>query len=183
MYAIAFELVSHTDSAMDESRRLRFVRGYQTESTLSSGALWALPIMLRVCLVENLRRLATQVATAQHQREEAQEWAERLLAVAAEDADALSEILEERGTEREALEPPFAVQLMQWLRDQGPPSIPIVNWLEEQLARQGATYDNLIRQVHQTEAVNLVSGRELHREPSVSVRLRLVGVLREHESA
>ncbi|MHB0939724.1 MAG: hypothetical protein ACYC6A_25280 [Armatimonadota bacterium] len=57
VYGIAIELISHTDGRLDEEYLLSFMRGYQVETTLSSGELWALPIMAKIALVQNLQRL------------------------------------------------------------------------------------------------------------------------------
>ena len=42
-----------------------FVAAYQSVSTLKLGELWAIPIMLRLALIENLRRLASRIAYQQ----------------------------------------------------------------------------------------------------------------------
>jgi len=41
-----------------------FVEAYQDVATLTLGELWAVPIMLRLALIENLRRVAARVADA-----------------------------------------------------------------------------------------------------------------------
>ncbi|MFO0850629.1 MAG: hypothetical protein U0871_19035 [Gemmataceae bacterium] len=58
IYAIAVALISCTDSHLDDAQILRFVQAYQTVSPLATGELWAVPTMLRLALLENLRRLA-----------------------------------------------------------------------------------------------------------------------------
>ena len=71
VYALALELVLHTDSALDEETLIRFLREYQTVAPLSIGEVWAVPIMLRLVLVENLRRVAAQMVRARRCRQEA----------------------------------------------------------------------------------------------------------------
>ena len=39
----------------------RFITAYQSITALSLGELWAVPIMLRLALIENLRRVAARV--------------------------------------------------------------------------------------------------------------------------
>ena len=60
VYGLAVELVAHTDSHLDGENITRFVQAYQTVAPLRSGEVWAVPIMLRVALIENLRRLIDQ---------------------------------------------------------------------------------------------------------------------------
>ncbi len=58
---MAEELVLHTDSVIQQEDLHAFVTEFQNVTPLSIGEIWALPIMLRLSLVENLRRLAAQM--------------------------------------------------------------------------------------------------------------------------
>lgn len=60
-YQLALELIVHTDSVVQHDDLTAFINEFQNVSPLSIGELWALPIMLRLALVENLRRLAGQM--------------------------------------------------------------------------------------------------------------------------
>ncbi len=74
VYMIAVLLVAHTDSRLDDTQVLRFVQTYQEASPLTTGELWAIPTMLRLAVLENLRRLATQMQATREQRERAVAW-------------------------------------------------------------------------------------------------------------
>ncbi len=80
VYWLALELIAHTDSALEESTLTEFIHAYQTVTPLTIGELWAVPIMLRLVLVENLSRLAEGVMVARAARLEARRWVERFLA-------------------------------------------------------------------------------------------------------
>src|SRR5207244_8699099 len=71
VYGIAWAFVAHTDSRFDPEALRRFVRAYQRVQPLTVGELWAVPITLRVVLVENLRRLTESVVRARAARHEA----------------------------------------------------------------------------------------------------------------
>src|SRR5438132_7573871 len=75
VYALALELVAHCDSCLDEANITRFVQAYQTVTPLTIGEVWAVPIMLRLVVIDNLRRLAEQVVHSHSQRREAKAWA------------------------------------------------------------------------------------------------------------
>jgi cyclic beta-1,2-glucan synthetase len=77
-YAVALELIAHTDSALDETTLTRFVQAYQSVTPLTIGELWAVPIMLRLGLLENLGRLAQQMLDAWAQRRAAENCARAL---------------------------------------------------------------------------------------------------------
>ena len=64
VFALAWAFVAHSDSRFDPDALMRFIAAYQRTQTLEIGELWALPITLRIVLVENLRRLAERVVAA-----------------------------------------------------------------------------------------------------------------------
>ncbi|HEY3111653.1 MAG TPA: hypothetical protein VGL23_23050, partial [Chloroflexota bacterium] len=74
VYAIAVDFIAHTDARLDRENLVRYVEGYQEIAALTIGELWAIPIMLRLALVENLRRLARQERAAREQRDRADAW-------------------------------------------------------------------------------------------------------------
>jgi cyclic beta-1,2-glucan synthetase len=71
VYGIAWAYVAHTDSVLDPYLFTAFLNAYQDVSELSLGELWALPTTLRVVLLENLRRVADQIAEGKASREAA----------------------------------------------------------------------------------------------------------------
>ncbi|MBV8384016.1 MAG: hypothetical protein JOZ63_15505, partial [Planctomycetaceae bacterium] len=58
VFALALALVAHSDSGLDEPRISRYVEAFQSIAPMNTGELWAVPTMLRLALVENLRRIA-----------------------------------------------------------------------------------------------------------------------------
>ena len=62
VYDIALEAIAHGDGRVDAESLRRFVAAYQTVAPLKLGELWAIPIMLRLALIENLRRVAARIA-------------------------------------------------------------------------------------------------------------------------
>ena len=57
VYDLVLELISHVDAQIDAEPLRAFVAAYQTVAALKLGELWAVPIMLRLALIENLRRV------------------------------------------------------------------------------------------------------------------------------
>jgi cyclic beta-1,2-glucan synthetase len=73
IYELAHELVVHTDSSLDEEIIAGVVTAYQQIAPLTSGEVWAIPIMLRLVLAENLRRLCSHMLITRRCRNEARE--------------------------------------------------------------------------------------------------------------
>src|SRR5436853_424819 len=74
-------LEQHAESRFDPEALRRFVRAYQRVQPLTVGELWAVPITLRVVLVENLRRLTESIVRARAARHEADVLADELLGI------------------------------------------------------------------------------------------------------
>ena len=72
VYAIAVELIAHVDGLLDEETIVRFLRTYQSVAPLTVAEVWAIPIMLRVVLVDTLRRLAAQYSLSLRCRRKAE---------------------------------------------------------------------------------------------------------------
>ncbi len=139
---IAWAFVAHTDSRFDPEMLHRFVRAYQRVAPLTIGELWAVAIALRIVLVENLRRLAERIVRSRAAREEADGLADGLLGVPGRTR--LSPATALRRFEDVPLARAFAVQLAQRLREQDPAVMPALRWLDERLAEQRTTVDNLV---------------------------------------
>lgn len=152
IYAVALAVIAHTDSRLDTNTLRRFIASYQTVAPLSIGELWAVAITLRLSLVENLRRLATAIVLARQEREDADKLADKLLEFASRQPIAIMPLVEERLGKREALPQTFVVQLVQRLREQHPSVMPVLDWLEKQLAMPGTSIEQLVHAEHQRQA-------------------------------
>jgi cyclic beta-1,2-glucan synthetase len=153
VFGLAWAFVAHTDSHFEPELLRRFAAAYQRVQPLTIGELWAIPITLRIVLVENLRRLADDIVRCQAARQEADVLADRMLDGDSHETEAPDMVL--RGIE-DPLRVPFAVQLIQRLCDQDPKEVPALRWLYGRLAAQGTTADDIVREEHQRQgAVNV----------------------------
>ena len=154
---LAWAFVEHTDSRFERDTLERFVRRFQRVQPLTIGELWAVPIALRIVLVENLRRLAEQIVKGRAACHEADALADELLGLAGRPARPLAF----RSLHAAALPMAFTVQLVQRLRDQDPESTPALAWLDQQLAASGTSADELVRVELQNQAATNVTVRNV----------------------
>jgi cyclic beta-1,2-glucan synthetase len=159
VYGLAWAFVAHTDSRFDPEMLRRFVRSYQRVQPLTIGELWAVAITLRVVLVENLRRLAERIVRGRAERQQADKLADDLLGLGGRAAESAATTL--RRFEGGQLAPSFVVQLVQRLRDQDPVVMPALRWIEEHLAAQGTTADEIVLARHQQQAATNVTVRNV----------------------
>src|SRR2546427_3839585 len=159
VYGIAWAFVAHTDSRFDPDALRRFVLAYQRVQPLTVGELWAVAITLRVVLVENLRRLTESIVRGRAARQTADALADELLGLSGRPLETAAWALQE--FEDAPLVTAFAVQLVQRLRDQDPAVTPALRWLNERLAGQGTTPDDIVRVEHQRQAAMNVTVRNV----------------------
>ncbi|MDP2182543.1 MAG: glucoamylase family protein [Actinomycetota bacterium] len=157
VYEAIATLVSHTDSRIDEDYVLRFIGGYQDSSPLTIGEVWAIPIMLRVALVENLRRLSRQVVRVHQDTWLADTWADRLLITAQDDPSQLRTLIDELDVSQTAASATFYIRLSQRLQGQDVGGDALNAWLERRLTAAGISLEDASHTHQQEQAADQVS--------------------------
>ncbi len=157
VYDLAVELVSHVDARIDFAHLTAFVAAYQEVTPLTLGELWAIPIILRLALIENLRRVAALLSAARVDRNIADEWADRLLAVAENDPSKLIVTVARMAQTDVSLSEAFVTEFWRRAQEKAPAFKVALNWLEEQLATQGFTIEHLVQTESQRQAADQVS--------------------------
>jgi len=152
VYLIARELIAHTAGRLDLDTLVDFTAAYQKVAPLSIGETWAVPIMLRLALVEELQRLVDEIVAARRSREQARTL-ESSLAVGGVRTDAeIDALLRAEMRTNRRLSAAFVVEVLQWLRDQPMSAAPAWVALQRALEAQGDTPEELLRAEHQREA-------------------------------
>jgi cyclic beta-1,2-glucan synthetase len=156
-YAIALELISHVDGRVDAESLRAFVASYQTITPLRLGELWAIPIMLRLALLENLRRVVARVAEGRRDRERAAYWIDRMLETAAKTPAEVVLVLAEMVRENPPLTTAFISEFASRMQGQGAALIFPITWLEHRVAEQGQSIETIFQQASQSQAADQVS--------------------------
>ena len=159
IYALALELISHQDGRVVADNAMQFVAAYQTVEPLQVGELWAFPIMLRLALLENLRRVGVRIAVRRTERDAAIAWADRMLATAEKKPKQLIQLLAEFASDNAdvPLTAPFVEEFFARLQALGPAMAFVQTWIEHQLQEQGVTATQLWQVASRTEAANQIS--------------------------
>ncbi len=156
-YDIAVEIISHSDGHIDLNNLTGFITSYQETTFLKIGELWAFPIMLRLALLENLRRLSIQMAVDMTNKSLADEWADKLIETAEKDHKNLVLVIADMTRSEPPMVSSFVAELTRRLQEKGSSlSLPI-NWIEQQLSENGLTSDELVQQENQKQAADQVS--------------------------
>lgn len=157
VYDIALETIAHGDGRVDPDSLSRFVAAYQTVIPLRLGELWAIPIMLRLALIENLRRVAVRIGAGRIDRDIAVAWANRLTEIARQDPKNLILVIADMARSHPPMTTPFVSELARRLQGQGPALALPLTWIEQQLGESGLSIEQLVRSGTQQQAADQVS--------------------------
>ena len=157
VYDLALELISHVDGRIDAESLRSFVAAYQRERPLKLGELWAVPIMMRQALIENLRRVAARIATGRLDRNSASQWADRFIQCVETSPKDLVLCLADMARPNPVLSSAFVAELARRLRGQSPGLAFPLTWVEQRLSENGQTIEQMVQIEGQQQAVDQVS--------------------------
>lgn len=155
IYGLLIELIEHTDSQLKSDTLKGFINAYQLQIPLSSGELWAIPVMLRIILLENIRRLTEQILFTQAEREAADRWVLPLLET--EHSPEEWEIRLKSLSPQEEYSSAYAEQILKRIRELGTDVIPLLQWVDRAVAKQDTTIEELAKLERQRQTMCQVS--------------------------
>ena len=157
VYDIALEIISHGDGRVDTSSLRRFISAYQSVTPLKLGELWAIPIMLRLALIENLRRVAARVMADWRYRGKAVRWADNMTATAERDPKSVVLVVADMARSNPPMTGPFVAEMARRLQGQSPALALPLSWIEQRLAESGQSIEHLVQLEAQQQAANQVT--------------------------
>jgi len=157
VYDIALETISHGDGRVDPESLSGFVTAYQTVTSLNLGELWAIPIMLRLALIENLRRVAVRIIIDRIDRNSADYWADLMTETAEKDPKSLILVIADMARSGQPMVSSFVSELTRRLQGQGPALALPLTWIEQRLSESGLTIKQLVQSENQQQAADQVS--------------------------
>lgn len=148
VYGIALELVSHTGGRIDEKLIVNFIKSYQKKSSLTSGELWAVPIILKMAIIENIRYICSEINETMLQREKADKIAGKFFSegkiLSQEDLNNIN-LLSREDTN---LSPTFVEHLIGLLRKNGRDPGPVIHSIDNILSSKDTSVNEMIEREH-----------------------------------
>ena len=141
VYELAITLISHTEGRIDLENVDLFVEAFQRVAPLSIGELWAVPAMLRLGLIENVRRMALRTVQRLSEVESADMWATRILTASEQGAAALGRTLDDFVSDPPALTAIFVSRFLHQIRLSRGAFPPLV-WLERWIAEEALSAED-----------------------------------------
>ncbi|MEO8143336.1 MAG: glucoamylase family protein, partial [Betaproteobacteria bacterium] len=157
VYDIALETISHGDGQVDAESFGRFIAAYQSVTPLTLGELWAVPIMLRLALIENLRRVGTRIVAHRMGRNVAEFWAGQMTETAQHDPKSLILVVADMARSNPPMSSAFVAELARQLQGQSAALAMPLNWIEQRLSELGLSIAQLVQSENQQQAADQVS--------------------------
>jgi len=157
VYDIVLELIAHVDAQIDAEPLRAFVASYQSVTSLKLGELWAIPIMLRLGLIENLQRVTTRLTIARADRDLANLWVDRLQEIAEKHPSRLVVVVADMAKSDLPVSSSFVAEFCQRLARQSPVLHLARSWLEQRMGELGLAIAQLVQIESQNQAADQVS--------------------------
>ncbi len=157
VYDLAMQAIAHGDGRIDAETMSRFVAAYQTVAPLKLGELWAIPIMLRLALIENLRRMGVRVMHDGQDHRLADQWADRLNQTADENPKHMVLVVADMARSEPPLTGAFVAELTRRLQGRSAVLAMPMGWIEQWVADGGHSIEALVHAESQQQASDQVS--------------------------
>lgn len=155
-WRLVLDVVAHGDGRIDGGELALFVSAYQESALLRIAELDALPALLRLALIDNLRRLAARAARACAAHEQAAGWAVRLLDTAETRPGDLILLVADMMRSVDASDS-FIAELARRLHGRGGAVTQVLDWLDARLADAGSSIAQHTQREHSEQAEDAIS--------------------------
>lgn len=157
VYDIVIKIISHSDGHVDIHMLNNFISTYQKTTELTLGELWAIPIMLRLALLENLRRVATRIAIDRMDADLAHHWADKIIETLEQEPAKLILTLADMARSNPPLESAFVAEFNRKLQWKGTTHALPLSWVEQRLSENNLSINALVLAENQKQAADQVS--------------------------
>ena len=143
VYEIAISMISHSEARIDLATVDVYTEAFQSVKPLNIGELWAMPAMLRLGLIESVRRMTLRTVQRLDEIDAAVAWADRIISAERDGRPDLRAALREFSTAELSLTPHFVSRFLQTIRQADGASAPL-EWLEHWLREVGVSPENAL---------------------------------------
>ncbi|HEY0706311.1 MAG TPA: cyclic beta 1-2 glucan synthetase, partial [Polyangia bacterium] len=152
VFELAVTLISHTEGRIDVDNVNLFLGAFQAVAPLTIGELWAVPAMLRLGLLENIRRMALRTVKHLEEVEEADRWAHQVHVASERGEAALDEAIAPYVRDAGRLTPVFVSRFLHQVR-LAAGATPSLSRLERWIADEGLSAEDATSRSNQRLAI------------------------------
>jgi len=153
IFSITLELVAHKDGEINEKVLSDYLKSYQSQSVLFDREIWAIPIVIRLALLECIRCQCEKIKNTKIQWNKADETIEDWLDSRGIEENKLFKQLEQALSLKNNVNPSFVEHLLYRLRRSGLSYTPIIHYMNDLLMKQGKTSENVAQKEHYAQSI------------------------------
>jgi len=157
IFAVAAELVAHTDGQIDENILTDYLNSYQSQNVLFDREIWSIPAVIKLALIENIRLLCEGIKQRQSQWRKADILFDDCMEHYEGDPDRIIKRLKEGLQKMDVVNPSFVEHLFYRLRRSGRSYSVVLRTIDDSLAKLGSSIENITQKEHNAQSVNTVS--------------------------
>ncbi|MBC2399085.1 GH36-type glycosyl hydrolase domain-containing protein [Clostridium tetanomorphum] len=147
IYYIAKKIVHITDGKIDEEIIENLIKEYQSHTLLTSSELWALPVMLKIAIIQNISKVTNNIVFSQKEKNKGEELGEKLIKYTNDEENLVSIF-----NQQFSFTPYFTERLLKVLRDSGLDNANVYKWIDDQLAKKETDTKRTIILEHKKQA-------------------------------
>ncbi|MDQ2087331.1 glucoamylase family protein [Herbivorax sp. ANBcel31] len=150
IYALALELVSHTDGRIDENVLINYINAYQSNNVLTGREIWALAVMIKIAIVENIKYLCEKIEKSQNQRRKV----EQIISAFDKENNDISEIINNIDlhlNKKHHVDSTFIEHLSYKLRKMGKNYAHVLRHVDDRLSIKGTSLDEISHKEHREQ--------------------------------
>jgi len=141
IYVIISEYMKLSDNVVDFRQLREYIEEYQKEAPLSSAEIWAIPVFLKIIMLENIYHQVERIIYIQRERRFAEDWLNSVLGQKAGDIESISKSdLDVSQT----FSPVFIEKVAKRLKEYGPDAKLLLNWLDNIAEKQNMSVEKVI---------------------------------------
>ncbi len=155
IYALVFEFVKNVDGKITIDNIREFLNGYTQAQYISIEELWALPAMIKIALIQNIKQICEKIMYAEKQKYKVESIIERLILREKPQNKRFDLVFKD--TNRMQINLPFIEYMAYRLRELGEKGTEYADVFDNQVFRLGTTVDDVVSKQHLDVAIDQIS--------------------------
>ncbi len=157
VFAVALDIIGHTDGQADESIILNYLKAYQSHGYLFDREIWAIPTFIRLALIEEIRQVCEKIKDTQTQWNKVDEILDEAMSNEDAGADSVMKLFKSGTKTMDGINSAFIDHLFYRLRRAGQGYIHVLKYIDDYLEKSGTAMESITQKEHNAQAVNTVS--------------------------
>lgn len=157
IFAVAVEISMHTDGQINERVVSDYLKAYQSHNILFEREIWALPLVIRLALIDSIKHECQRIRDAKANWRKADKAFEAWMTGDCKDPNCIMKIYKDSFAHLKEVNSSFLDQLFYRLRRSGNNYSEVNAAMEEFHSKLGLSVSQIIRQEHNVRSANTVT--------------------------